>query len=303
MSKRAPLSWLRSFEASARHSSFTRAADELNITQAAVSKQIKALEAQLRCQLFKRQAHGLELTEQGRRYWLDTCDLIQQLDKVTSQFVARQQTNKIHIRANISYSALVLSHQLAFFRNKNPDISIEITHDIWEPGQSSNNAHLEIGYGIIDHKSSGAEAHLISQDKLFPVVADHVTEEKASTLPLIRVTGYYREWRWWLEQVDGMDLSDAVKTVFGRHRLEDGRNDWYVDNSMIAYQLAAEGLGIALGRSSLVNGLLKNNSLKRIETFGELSAEEGFFIRKTDLGAVHEPTQRLHDFLVQVRSA
>lgn len=58
MSKQAPLTWLRSFEASARHASFTRAADELNITQAAVSKQIKALESQLHCQLFKRHAHG-----------------------------------------------------------------------------------------------------------------------------------------------------------------------------------------------------------------------------------------------------
>ena len=56
MSKQAPLTWLRSFEASARNASFTRAAIELNITQAAVSKQIKALESQLGCQLFKRHA-------------------------------------------------------------------------------------------------------------------------------------------------------------------------------------------------------------------------------------------------------
>ena len=69
MKKRLPpLNWLRSFEASARHLNFTQAAAELHMTQAAISQQIKGLEAQLGCALFKRLPRGLELTDAGRAY-------------------------------------------------------------------------------------------------------------------------------------------------------------------------------------------------------------------------------------------
>ena len=145
MNRQAPLNWLRSFEAAARYNNFTRAAKELNLTQAAISKQIRALENHLNCRLFKRQAHGLELTEQGRRYWLDTHHLVEQLDKVTTQFYKRQQHQRLHIRCNISYSLLVLGQKLSPFRAQHPEAEIELTHDIWEPEKRSDNAHIEIG--------------------------------------------------------------------------------------------------------------------------------------------------------------
>jgi len=297
MSKQAPLTWLRSFEAAARNASFTQAAMELNITQAAVSKQIKGLETQLNCQLFKRHAHGLSLTEQGRRYWLDTRDLVRQLDSVTNQFFARQVSNRVNLRCNISYSSLVLCPQLAEFRRMHPDISIEISHDIWEPGVSSHNAHLVIGYGMVDKKQEKSSTVRFLDNQLFPVVASHLSDEAISQLPLIHVSGYYREWGWWLEQAAESELPSALVDAIANQRRNKGKQDWSVDNSLIAYQLAKQGLGIALGRQLLVKDLLADGSLRQFAAAPAIVGPEGFYIYRSELGEQHRASLLLFDYL------
>jgi len=299
MSKQAPLTWLRSFEASARHASFTRAALELNITQAAVSKQIKALESQLDCQLFKRLAHGLSLTEQGRRYWLDTKELINQLDNVTHQFLLRQQSNKVHIRCNISYSAMVLAHRLRDFKALHPDVAIEITHDVWEPEKPSKNAHLEIGYRVIDKQTEQSGLSLLAHDQLFPVVAGFVDDDAILNLPLIHVSGYYHEWRWWQEQLNPAVLNPALSSALTDHRRSRQKYDWVVDNSLIAYQLASQGLGIALGRTSLARGMLTSNQLHQLKPNNQVAAPEGFYLSISELGEQQPAAQQFFDFLVK----
>jgi len=298
MSKQAPLTWLRSFEASARYSSFTRAASELNITQAAVSKQIKALESQLHCQLFKRHAHGLSLTEQGRRYWLDTRELIQQLDNVTHQFLTRQQSNKIHIRCNISYSSLILASRLRAFKQDNPDITMEFTHDVWEPEKSSQNAHLEIGYRLIEKQSEHQGLCLLSQDQLFPVASPELSEAELAALPLIHVSGYYHEWRWWQEQLVGVPVLGVMGEVLQNHQQNKGQQDWVVDNSLIAYQLAEQGLGIALGRTSLVSNMLASNRVRCVSAQVNAPAPEGFYMMLSDLGKQQIAAQHLFHYLM-----
>ena len=297
MSKQAPLTWLRSFEASARNASFTRAALELNITQAAVSKQIKALESQLGCQLFKRLAHGLSLTEHGRRYWLDTRELIKQLDSVTHQFLLRQQTNKVHIRCNISFSALVLLPQLSEFKALHPDVTIEITHDVWEPEKPSTNAHLEVGYRVIDKQKDRDGLTLLYEDQISPVVASYLTEEEIVNLPLIHVSGYYHEWQWWQEQIDPSLSSPAVSEALMNHQRRRQKRDLIVDNSLIAYQLAAQGLGMALGRSSLVKGMLKTKQLKQLDTENFVTTPVGFYLAMSELGEQQSAAKLLFDFL------
>jgi len=301
MSKQAPLTWLRSFEASARNASFTRAALELNITQAAVSKQIKALESQLDCQLFKRLAHGLSLTEQGRRYWLDTRELINQLDSVTHQFLLRQQSNKVHIRSNISYSAMVLLPRLRDFKQLHPDVAVEITHDVWEPEKPSKNAHLEVGYRDISKQHEREGLSLLFQDQLFPIVSCEVDEETIANMPLIHVSGYYHEWRWWQEQVTLSQLSPVVSTALANHQRSRHKQDWIVDNSLTAYQLASQGLGIALGRSSLAENMLNNKQLRQLEHENLVSAPVGFYLAMSDLGGQQPAAQQLFDFLTRTR--
>lgn len=298
MSKQAPLTWLRSFEASARSASFTRAAEELNITQAAVSKQIKALESQLNCQLFKRHAHGLSLTEQGRRYWLDTRELIQQLDNVTQRFLTGHQPNKVHIRCNISYSMLVLPELLQSFRQHNPEVAIELTHDIWEPDKPSRNAHIEIGYGLIGKQVESQYMKSLTADTLFPVLSPSLSDAEVQQLPLIHVSGYYQEWNWWQEQVQDEPDEGLLSQVMANHRRVQGRYDWVVDNSMVAYQLAEQGLGIALARTNLVSSHLKQNRLRRLSEHLEYPSPEGFYLVLSDMGIQHQAARKLFNHLL-----
>lgn len=302
MSKQAPLTWLRSFEASARYASFTRAAEELNITQAAVSKQIKALESQLKCQLFKRHAHGLSLTEQGRRYWLDTRELIQQLDNVTLRFLTGQQSNKIHIRCNISYSFLVLAPKLKLFKQANPDVSIELTHDVWEPDKPSRNAHIEIGYGIAKKQTENKYFRKLPHDRLFPVVSSALSDDEIGKLPLIHVSGFYHEWSWWQEQVRDAPDEGIMSTVLANYKQSQGRQDWGVDNSMVAYQLAEQGGGVALGRTNLVASHLSKGSLRSLGDIVDVAAPEGFYLALSDLGVQQTSARRLFNHLLPVSS-
>ena len=297
MSKQAPLTWLRSFEASARHASFTRASLELNITQAAVSKQIKALESQLGCQLFKRHAHGLSLTEQGRRYWLDTHELINKLDNVTHQFLMRQQSNKVHVRCNISYSALVLCPRLRQFKELHPEVAVEITHDVWEPEKPSENAHIAIGYREINKQIDQSNLSLLAADQLFPVAASFLDDDAIEKLPLIHVSGYYHEWRWWQEQFDPESLDPLLEGILTNHKRSRGKQDFVVDNSLIAYQLASQGLGLAMGRTSLVAGMIKAQQLRQFSSANSVEAPEGFYLSMSELGEQQPVAQLLFDFL------
>lgn len=291
------MTWVRSFDSATRHSSFTRAAQELNITQAAVSKQIRALEELLHCQLFHRHAHGLELTEQGRRYWHDTHELIQQLDQVTSQFINRRQENKIHLRCNISYSALVLMQQLAGFRQLNRDVSIKLVHEVWESDTPGHNAHIEIGYASLKDFKGDDYRYLLPAGHLFPVAASGLSQAAIAELPLIHVAGYYQEWNSWITQADQAELDGGVCDALKLHQHNNGCHDWFVDNSLIAYQLAAQGLGLALGRDCLVKNMLKTGQLERVCEGYSLPAEEGFVVKLTPQGREHNNALALFEYL------
>src|SRR3954466_13956295 len=85
-----PLNALRSFDAAARHQSFTRAAEELCVTQGAVSHQVKALEIHVGVQLFKRARNGLLITDAGRDYLVVVRDVFDRLELVTDSLLQRQ---------------------------------------------------------------------------------------------------------------------------------------------------------------------------------------------------------------------
>ena len=204
MPAKLPLNWLRNFEVAARHNSFTKAAQELNISQAAVSKRIKALEQRLQHQLFDRSAHSIHLTEYGRRYWHDIRDSIYQLDSVTEQLFSTQQSNRLRIRSNISYSLLALSSILARFHNEHSEYNFEVTHTVWNTDRQKQNADIEISYQPI--QPAHPDWKLLHRDRLYPVVAAHLNDEEVLKLPLIQILGYYRQWTWWMDNAKTMTL-------------------------------------------------------------------------------------------------
>ena len=100
-----PLAWLRAFEASARHSSFTAAAQELNLTQAAVSHQVRSLEKHLGVMLFERLARTLRLTEMGTAYLPPLRRAFDELTAATSGLFGPIGKHTLVVRAPVSFAS------------------------------------------------------------------------------------------------------------------------------------------------------------------------------------------------------
>lgn len=296
MNKQPPLQWLRSFVVAARLLSFTHAAAELSLTQAAISKHIKGLEAWLGVQLFIRQAHGLKLTEQGMSYHLSSAPLLSQLDQLTQQFSTRHQNSRLRLRSNISYSTLVLPAKLALLQQVLPGAAVDINNGIYDPGHPSENAHIEISYASRSSLALGDSMKMLSDDQLFPVVAAYIKTQQLATLPLLQVIGYSGEWRWWLSQQKPNSRSKRYNEWL-REQQQHGSPPLRSDNSLTTFQLCAQGLGVALGRSLLVQPLLDNGHLKRLPTAKSLPAPEVFYARLTELGAKHPAATQLFALL------
>src|SRR5687768_16471870 len=123
MSRRLPpLNALESFEAAARHESFTRAADELCVTQGAVSHQVKALEEELGFRLFNRERQRLVITEAGRDYLSVIRDALDRIAVGTERLVQRQNAGVLTVSTSPDFAAKWLVHRLGRFAEAYPAI-------------------------------------------------------------------------------------------------------------------------------------------------------------------------------------
>src|ERR1051325_7438845 len=121
-----PLNALRSFDAAARHQSFTRAAEELCVTQGAVSHQVKALEIQLGVQLFKRARNGLMITDAGRDYSGVGPDVFDRLELDTDSLRQRQRSGTITVSTSPDFAAKWLVSRLGRFADAYPEIDLKL---------------------------------------------------------------------------------------------------------------------------------------------------------------------------------
>lgn len=245
-----PFAWLRAFEATARHLSMTRAAEELRVSPSAVSQQIAALEAYFGRPLFRRANRRLALTANGAliapklRAGLDL--IHEAIDDASP--ARRRQT--LLIRVTTSFGSQWLMQRLDSFRAAQPEIAVQVSATA-EPIESENaSAEIEIRYGRGDWP--GLAAHLLVEESIFPIAAPAIAAKlvKPSDLArhdLIDVPGYEVGWSDWLAHA-GWDFD------WMRRRIA-------VDQSVMAIGLALDGKGVALGRSPLIGRELQEGRL------------------------------------------
>jgi LysR family glycine cleavage system transcriptional activator len=125
-SRLPPLNALRAFEASARQLSFTKAAEELFVTQAAISHQIKSLEEFLGIKLFMRKNRALLLTEEGQSYYADIKDIFNAIHEATEKLLARGAKGAITVSLQPSFAIQWLVPRLSAFNRLHPDIDVRI---------------------------------------------------------------------------------------------------------------------------------------------------------------------------------
>ena len=122
-----PLNAVKAFEAAARHESFTRAAEELCVTQGAVSHQVKALEAELGLKLFNRERQRLVITEAGRAYLIVVRDAFDRIAAGTERLLQRQSGGALAVSVSPNFAAKWLVHRLGRFADVHPEIDLRIS--------------------------------------------------------------------------------------------------------------------------------------------------------------------------------
>lgn len=248
MSKLPSMIGLQAFEAVARHLSFTRAAIELNLTQSAVSHQIRNLEELIGFPLFDRVGNAVRLTERGKEYLAPARAILIDLQIATDRAKSRREDNELTIACMGTFGVKCLYPHLGSFADRHPEIRLRVRTIMPSQPMRPNDYDVSIQYGR-EADWPGFTTRRISFEEIFPVCSPVLCEEPyelrhpsdLSRFTIIRTTSPWilrDDWPLWLRKAGVADL--------------EFRSEMSCDLLYSSFQAAIEGIGIALGRSAVV---------------------------------------------------
>lgn len=260
--KLPPLKALRAFEAAARHLSFTQAAGELHVTQAAISHQVKILEEHLGLPLFRRLNRRLVLTEAGQLYLPILREAFDRIHAGTQQLYKEDDSGPLRVSAIPSLAAKWLLPRMSRFRDRHPDIDVMISANNKLVDFTDDSVEMAIRYGMGNYP--GLQTDLLLSDEVFPVCSPSLLDgPKPLKKPedLVYHTLLHDEvsrhdespdWRNWLRAagVSGVDWN---------------RGPGFSDSSMVI-DAAAAGQGVALAHRWLAAADLESGRV--VQPFG-----------------------------------
>jgi LysR family transcriptional regulator, glycine cleavage system transcriptional activator len=275
------LDFLRGFEAAARHLSFTKAGQELNITQSAVSRQVKALEDQLGLELFHRQIRALTLTDSGRALYASFSGAMLELEAAVSRLYASADHRSISISTTVSFAALWMIPRLGGFRLRHPgiDVRVSATSEVQDIKRKRLNLAVRYARPNVQYPDSirlfEEEVVAVGSPSLVtsgphPLNSPHDLEHHV----LLHMDDTCGTWPWYtwdnlLDELGEPGLKPAGALYFSQY------------DQLI--QAAVDGHGIALGRRPLTDGLVQQARLA--ELFTRCSVASGAYFLVTD----HDP--------------
>jgi LysR family transcriptional regulator of beta-lactamase len=228
-----PLNALRAFECAARHLSFTRAADELCVTQTAISHQVKGLEERLGVALFRRSSRGLKLTDEGVALAPTLFEAFGAIDRLLEQFEAGGVAEVLTVSAVGAFVVGALLERLPAFRAAHPLVDLRILTNNNKVDVVAEGLDYAIRFG--DGAWHGCEAELICDAPMSPLCAPQLAQQLRDPADLLRLPllRSYRpqDWPAWFRSA-GLDASNLRGPLF--------------DSSVIMAQAAIRGEGVAL---------------------------------------------------------
>jgi LysR family transcriptional regulator, glycine cleavage system transcriptional activator len=272
MSARLPsLNGLRAFEAAARHLSFTNAAAELNVTQTAISHQIRRLEQELGIRLFVRQNRSLVLTPEARDYLPGVRAAFNDLRLATDRLLRKDNDHVLTVSTLASLAAKWLLPRLSAFQEAHPGIDVRITTSSTLVDFKGGDVDTAIRYGR--GRWPGLRADWLTADELFPVCSPALLggnrplkcpEDLAHYTLLHSSGGYDDDWRLWLTAAGlPTNISEQPGLTF--------------DLILMTVQAAIDGIGVAMGRTSYVEADIAKGRL--VVPFKiTLPADAGFYL-------------------------
>jgi len=248
---------LAGFEAAARHLSFTKAGEELFLTQSAVSRQIKELESELGAALFQRRHRALVLTEAGKQFYAAAAQVLTTMRSVTERLRAQAGKKALSVTTTHSFAALWLIPRLAGFTRTHPGVDVRITAETRVQDLERDGLDVAIRHGPA--ALAGSHAMRLFGERVFPVCSPDLLKSNPLDEPsdLVRhVLLQYDDpdarhpwlhWKTWLEVAGIADLRPAGTLSFSGYE------------QIIPAAIA--GHGVALGRTPLVKDLLASGEL------------------------------------------
>jgi|JI10StandDraft_1071094.scaffolds.fasta_scaffold93964_5 LysR family glycine cleavage system transcriptional activator len=240
---------IRAFDAAAQHLSFTRAADDLGVTPAAISHQIKELESQLGISLFTRTSRSMRLTREGEILHTAAHESLEVLSRALMRIKRLENRMQIRVSASPSLAAKWLVPRLDRFLSLQPgaDVRVDVSHSVVDFDREDIDIAIRFGEG----KYPGLRADMLFQDNVFPVCSPKIiTKEKPLKTPrdLLKHTLIHLDWeaqgspwpnwKMWMKASGINDFDDRAGLHFGQ--------------TSFAVQAALDGMGVALGDSNLV---------------------------------------------------
>ncbi len=249
-----PLNALKAFEAAARHESFTRAAEELCVTQGAVSHQVKALEVELAVKLFNRERQRLIITEAGRDYLTVVRDALDRIAIGTERLLQRQSAGVLTISTSPDFAAKWLVHRLGHFAEAHSGIDLRVSATLHHVDFAREEVDLAVRHG--DGNWPGLETVRLSAEQLFAVCSPKLLSGRRRLgrpadilkFPLIHLDSR-ADWTNWLQ---GTGITDA-EVIHGP----------VLNRASMVIDAAINGQGVALARTTLAAWDIINGRLVR----------------------------------------
>jgi LysR family glycine cleavage system transcriptional activator len=288
MARLPPLNWLRAFEASARALSFTEAAQELHMTQSAVSQQIKSLESALGRQLFHRRARGLELTDIGRGYLPTVQAAFNTLEEGTAILTGRNEPDVLELHSNISFAIFWLTPRLHDFLQQYPWVNLDVATSIWPTEKPRNLAAVEIVLGL--GKWEGRAGQRLTRDTIFPVCTPEVAARIHDVSDLLKehlfdLPGTLQTWDNWLSGHIG-------NRKYPTPRIHRG-STW-----VLSMNWALQGLGVTLAHDTVANGLIAEGRLVRLFEYA-LPMKEAYYLIAPEGSLINPAAKAFKTWLMQ----
>jgi LysR family glycine cleavage system transcriptional activator len=250
-----PLNALRTFEAAGRLSSITLAAKELCVTPAAVSHQIKALEAHLKVRLFTRSHRAIRLTAVGEQYLAEVGRHLVGIREATRKIARRQGRKVLNVQVHATFAVRWLIPRLSSFHAANPEVDVRLTTTL--AADPVDGVALDAAIRLGTGSWRGMRAYRLVPNELTPVMSPALLKarrhlRRASGLAretLLHALGRPDDWASWLQAAGVTDVDPHAGQKY--------------ESSVLAYQAAIEGHGVAIGQKVLVQADLAAGRLVR----------------------------------------
>ncbi len=242
-----PLNWLRAFEASARLLSFTAAASELNMTQSAVSQQIKSLEQHVGRPLFIRRPRSIQLTDTGYAYLPVVQEAFETLVSGTRMVTGGDRGQVLTVQSNLAFSVFWLAPRLGSLLENHPWLKLNITTATWEPNDHAFDVEIRFGINVEDRR----DTLKLAENTAFPVCTPEFRDRlgKWQEANLFDCTGIYANWEGWAKT-----RGEALPT---------GKAVNLASTFSVSLNAALGSVGLAMGHEMLVDRFLEKGCLVR----------------------------------------